>query len=162
MIAVLGCACETYEDQAGERVNEVGAPVAEESPEDTMVVQVYFNNNNLDPEITCEKVFATEREIPATLAVGTAALDELLAGPTKAEQAEGYYTNINSGVTLIGLKVVDGVAFANFDSRLEEGVAGSCRVIAIRSQITETLKQFPTVDEVIISVEGRTEDILQP
>jgi len=35
-------------------------------------------------------------------------------------------------------------------------------VAAIRAQIRETLKQFPTVDEVIISIDGRTEDILQP
>ena len=33
---------------------------------------------------------------------------------------------------------------------------------AIRVQITETLEQFPTVDSVIISIDGRTEDILQP
>jgi len=35
-------------------------------------------------------------------------------------------------------------------------------VTAIRAQITETLKQFPTVENVVISIDGRTEDILQP
>jgi len=41
-------------------------------------------------------------------------------------------------------------------------VAGSCRVGAIRAQIEETLKQFPTVQNVIISVNGNTENILEP
>jgi spore germination protein GerM len=45
---------------------------------------------------------------------------------------------------------------------LEFQVGGSCRVAAIRAQITDTLKQFPPVDEVIISIDDRTEDILQP
>jgi len=45
---------------------------------------------------------------------------------------------------------------------LEEAVGGSCRVTAIRSQIEQTLKQFSTVQSVIISIDNRTEDILQP
>jgi spore germination protein GerM len=32
----------------------------------------------------------------------------------------------------------------------------------IREQITRTLKQFPTVDEVRIAVAGETEGVLQP
>jgi len=35
------------------------------------------------------------------------------------------------------------------------------RVSAIRAQITETLKQFETVNEVIVSIDSRVEDILQ-
>jgi len=45
---------------------------------------------------------------------------------------------------------------------LEFQVGGSCRVAAISAQIMETLKQFPTVKDVIISINSRTEDILQP
>jgi spore germination protein GerM len=60
------------------------------------------------------------------------------------------------------LTIEDGVAKVDFNEQLEYEVSGSCRVSAIRAQITETLKQFPTVKEVIISIDGRTEDILQP
>jgi len=45
---------------------------------------------------------------------------------------------------------------------LQYQVGGSCRVSAIRAQIIETLKQFSTVKNVVISINGRTEDILQP
>jgi spore germination protein GerM len=80
-----------------------------------------------------------------------------------AEQAEGFFTSINQGVKLQSLNIrEDGTAFVDFDEQLQAGVGGSCKVSAIRAQITETLKQFPTVKNVIISINGRTEDILQP
>lgn len=60
------------------------------------------------------------------------------------------------------LTIENNVARVDFDKQLEYQVGGSCRVAAIRAQITQTLKQFPTVKEVIISIDGRTEDILQP
>ncbi|MDP3995631.1 MAG: GerMN domain-containing protein, partial [bacterium] len=60
------------------------------------------------------------------------------------------------------LSVEDGVAQVEFDEQLEFQVGGSCRVSAIRAQISETLKQFLSVEEVVISINGRMEDVLQP
>jgi spore germination protein GerM len=54
------------------------------------------------------------------------------------------------------------VARVDFDEQLNYQVGGSCRVMAIRAQIEQTLKQFSTVDSVIISVNGQTEGILEP
>lgn len=125
-------------------------------------VKVYFNNNRLDPEITCVKVFPVEREIPKTEAIGRAALEELLKGPTEQEKSEGFLTNINPNVKIQKLAIENGLAKVDFDEQLEFQVGGSCRVAAISAQITQTLKQFPTVKDVIISINGRTEDILQP
>ncbi len=131
-------------------------------PVETTKVKVYFNNDKLDPEFSCNKVFPVEREIAKTPAVGQAALTELLKGPTEQEKTDGYFSNINQGVKIQKLTIEDGVAEVDFDEQLEYQVGGSCRVAAIRSQITETLKQFPTVKEVVIAINGRTEDILQP
>lgn len=130
--------------------------------EETSEVKIYFNNGNLDPEASCNKVFAVERDISKTTAVGRAALEELLKGPTDTEKTEGYSTSINPGVKIQKLTIENGVARVEFDEQLEFQVGGSCRVTAIRAQIVETLKQFPAVNEVIISINGRTEDILQP
>ncbi len=135
--------------------------LVKEEPE-TMTVKVFFNNGNLDPEFSCNKVFPVEREIPKTEAVGRAALEELLKGPTDTEEAQGFFTNINPGVKIQSLIIENGLARVDFDEQLEFQVGGSCRVAAIRAEITETLKQFPTVDDVLISINGRTEDILQP
>jgi len=132
------------------------------SPTVTMKVKVFFSNNKLDPQITCYKVFPVEREIPKTPAVARAALEELLAGPTEQEKAQGYLTSINPGVIIQKLEIIQGVAKVDFDETLEKAVGGSCRVTAIRSQIEQTLEQFPTVEQEVISINGRTEDILQP
>lgn len=130
--------------------------------EEYMTVKAYFNNSFMDPEFSCNKVFPVEREVPRTLAVARAALTELLKGPTEAEEAESFFTSINPGVKIQSLIIENGVAKVDFDEQLEFQVGGSCRVSAIRAEITQTIKQFPTVNSVIISINGRTEDILQP
>ena len=64
--------------------------------------------------------------------------------------------NVNS------LIIEDDIVKVDFDEQLEYQIGGSCRVMAIRSQITGTLVQFSEINNVIISINGRTEDILQP
>jgi len=131
--------------------------------EETMTVKIFFGNSIFDPEVLdCQKNFAVERIIPKTVAVARAALEQLLVGPTDEEKVEGYFTSINPGVKIQSLVVANGVANVDFDEQLEFQVGGSCRVAAIASQIRETLKQFSTVEDVVISINGRTEDILQP
>jgi spore germination protein GerM len=71
-------------------------------------------------------------------------------------------TIIPSGTKLNSLIIKNGVATVDFNTKLTDGVAGSCKVGAIRAQIEETLKQFPTITDVTISVNGVSEGILQP
>ena len=85
-----------------------------------------------------------------------------MKGPTVTEKAAGVFTSINDGVTVKALTIVKGVARVDFDKSLEREVGGSCRVSAIRSQIENTLKQFSSVSSVIISVDGNSQDVLQP
>lgn len=144
-------------------INKPTEEITEEKVEETITVRVFFGNKIFDPgALDCSKNFPVERTIPKTLAVGRAALEELLKGPTEDEKAQGYFTSINPGVKIQSLTIENGVAKVDFDEQLEFQVGGSCRVTAIRSQIINTLLQFPTVKEVIISINGRTEDILQP
>lgn len=127
-------------------------------------VKVYFSNNELDPEISCNKVFPVEREIQNNGSTTSGAVFELLKGPTQAEKDQGYYTSINDGVNLQSLKIglETGTAWADFNDQLGYQVGGSCRVSAIRAQIEQTLLQWPDVKKIVISINGRTEDILQP
>ena len=148
-----------------ENADELRIPIAFKkvaSSKETIQVKVFFNNDKLDPEFSCNKVFPVEREIPKTQAVARAALEELLKGASDSDKKQGFFTSINPGVKIQKLVIENGVAKVEFDEQLEFQVGGSCRVSAIRAQIRETLKQFPTVGEVIISIDGRTEDILQP
>lgn len=145
-----------------ENADELRIPVKFGTVAEKMKVKVFFNNDMLDPAVSCNKVFPVEREVAKTEAVARSALTELLKGATETEKGEEFFTNINPGVKIQTLTIENGVAKVDFDEQLEFQVAGSCRVIAIRSQITETLKQFTTVKDVVISINGRTEDILQP
>jgi len=129
---------------------------------ETMKVKAFFNNEKLDPEFSCNKVFPVLREVEKTTAMARVALEELLKGPTEKEKTEGFLTSINLGVKIQKLIIENGIAEVDFNETLEFQVGGSCRVAAISAQIRETLKQFSTVKEVIISINGRTEDVLQP
>jgi len=131
--------------------------------EETVLVKVFFSNIDEDPQaLFCDKVYFAEREVSKTDMLARSALEELLKGPTDLEKEGWFFTNINPGVSIQSLNIENGKAVVDFDETLEQEVGGSCRIFAIRAQITETLKQFPEVQEVIISINGRTEDILQP
>jgi len=128
-----------------------------------MEIKVFFGNNKTDPEaIHCERVYAVSRILEKTEAMGMAALEELLKGPTEVETDQGFFTSINEGVEINSLVVEDGVAKVDFNDRLGYQVGGSCLVTAIRAQIEATLKQFSSVEEVVISIVGEMDDVLQP
>lgn len=133
-----------------------------DSREEFVTIEIFFNNTTLDPEFSCNKVFPVERRALKINGLEKIAVLELLKGPTQNEIEQGFLTSINSGVKINSLSITKGKAIIDFDEQLEFQVGGSCRVAAISAQIRETLKQFPNVDEVIISVNGRTEDVLQP
>lgn len=130
----------------------------------SLEIQAYFSNPQLlaSGQDDCATVFPVTRTIPRTTAVARAAVEQLLAGPTDEEKSRGYSTAINPEVSIQRLVIENGTATIDFSAQLERSVAGSCRVTAIRAQITETLRQFPTVQQVTISIDGRTDDILQP
>lgn len=129
----------------------------------TMTLLVYFGSTTKDPNAeNCEKVYAVSRKVVKTEAVGRAALLELLKGTTSAEEDKGYLSSIPAGVTINSLSISKGTAYVDFNEKLGEGVGGTCLVDRIRGQITQTLKQFSTVDKVVISINGESEAILQP
>ncbi len=143
------------------RTSAVAAPAS--SAAATQTIKVYFGNANLNKEmLDCGLVYPVERQVVKTPAVARAALLELLAGPTLAESNGGYFTSINPGVKLNYIGIVGDVARVDFDKKMDESMGGSCRVTAIRAQITRTLMQFPTVKSVVISVDGNSEEALQP
>ncbi|MEK7193456.1 MAG: GerMN domain-containing protein [Patescibacteria group bacterium] len=128
----------------------------------TMKLNIFFGSSKFDPQgERCDMTYSISRSIPKTTSVAKTSFRELLLGPTALEKKEGYFTSIPDGVKLQGISVENGIAKIDFSKELDL-VGGSCRVTAIRSQITETLKQFPTIQNVVISIGGRTEDILQP
>jgi len=140
---------------------EILKPVDE--TQNKVSIKVFFGNTKLDPDGKyCERSYVISRTIAKTDALARAALEELLKGPAASEKTQGFFTSINPNVKILSLKIENGVARVDFDDTLQKSVGGSCRTAAIRSQITETLKQFSTVKSVVISINGKTEKILQP
>jgi len=133
-------------------------------PNETMKIKLNFFNEELGAglDFNCTETAVIEREIIKTQTPARAAIEELLKGPSQVEIEMGFSTTIPNHVKLQKITIENGVAKVDFDETLEKNVGGSCRVAAIRAQIIKTLKQFSSVKEVIIFINGRAEDILQP
>ena len=140
-------------------------------------VQVFLSNKVKDPDtLHCDMTYPVERAVSRLsdnrkIHLGEyvyLALVELLKGPIGSEKENGYFSSINEGTKIQQIIIESGVARVDFSalggsaSGGNQLIAGSCKVQAIRSQITETLKQFPEIKEVIISVDGELETTLQP
>ncbi|MDP4008806.1 MAG: GerMN domain-containing protein, partial [bacterium] len=122
--------------------------------EDPISVRIHFSTGG---ETDCTRTQAVTRQIPRTQAIARSALQELFKGSTQSEQnLLGLYTAINPGVTIQRISIENGVAYVDFSDELELNVGGSCRVAAIYSQIRNTLLEFSTVNDVVLSVNGRT------
>lgn len=109
--------------------------------------------------------------------IASAALRELLNGPTEGNLADartalpsvqeivqygGRGPDWGYEIKLIKLTIENGIATANFSKELQAYGGGSGRVQAIRQQIERTLKQFPSVQQVVIQIEGQSAGVLQP
>lgn len=121
-------------------------------------VTLYFSPKDIGAD--CAKLAAVTRTGPTTQTPARTALELLLAGPSVSEQARGLATNIPAGVKIQSITLKSGLLAIDFNAALNQGMSGSCRVTAIRSQIEKTLGQFSTVKSVKIMVNGKT--ALQP
>jgi germination protein M len=106
----------------------------ETTSEETTRLRVYF--------LLDGKVQPVAREVPKTLAVAAAALDELLAGLDARERDEvGVTTSIPTGLEIESIIIEDRVARVTVSDQLEDEAL---------AQIVYTLTQFPTVRQVEI------------
>jgi hypothetical protein len=155
-----------YEASAkdGSPIHEVRIPVMLETK--TTEVTVFWSNAKKDPGmLDCSKVYSfAKHKVVVGANIPLIAMHELLKGPMNAELEQGYSTNIPEGTHVPKLLYAEGKRpIIEFDETLEQGVAGSCRVSAIRAQIEKTFAANADTQEVpVISINGRTEDILQP
>lgn len=113
-----------------------------------------------DPNTDCTTTTLYPRTVVKTPNYVFMSLVELLKGVAPWEK--GATNEIPTGVNINSVKIQGDTVYADFSSELDQGVAGSCRVQGIRAQITDTLKQFLGVNNVVISINGKTEGILQP
>ncbi len=118
--------------------------------DDYLVADIYFYvvADNIEELVSEERIIDYNNPEES-------AINELLQG-----SLEGYSTAIDNEATLNSFFIEDGIAYVDFSSELD--ASGSATVIMIREQIENTLFQFSGISEVVISIEGETEEILQP
>jgi hypothetical protein len=121
----------------------------------TMTVKVYFHRGNGDDPT---KVVAVRRSVPHSPKVATAALTQLLAGPTRAERDAGYWSVFSSATAgmVRGVRVADSVGYADFrDLRPVIPSAGSSAgTAAFLAELDATFKQFGNVRRTLYSLNG--------
>ena len=95
------------------------------------------------------------RTIEPTVEVARAAISALIAGPTAEEQAgtPAISGGLPDGTMLLGLTIADGAARVDLSAEIED-VGGTFGETAVLAQLVFTLTQFPTVDEVVLLIEG--------
>ncbi len=122
-----------------------------EVPSGTSIVRAYFY---LEMVPGSSGLVPVLREVPATKAVATAAMNALINGPTENESG-AMSSAVPAGTRLLGLSISGGVATVDLSREFESG-GGSASAMIRLGQVVFTLTQFPTVRSVVFQIEGRT------
>ncbi len=120
------------------------------TPPAPQYVNVYFARGDV--------LGVSRRQIPATKAVATAAMRELLLGPTGLEGEYGLHSEIPVGTDLNTITIRDHVATVDLSGEYESG-GGSLSMQMRLAQVVFTLTQFSTVDSVAFKLDGSPVDV---
>ena len=129
----------------GQQQPTAGGPSPAQNTHSQIGLQVWFTQHG--------KLFVTSRTVPATPAVGRAAVDSLLAGPSAAEHAAALRSQIPAGTALRGLSISAGIATVDLSDAFESNAGPSTMPVRI-AQLVYTLTQFPTVKGVRFQLDG--------
>lgn len=128
--------------------------------DDPVDINIYFSN--IDEKRTgedCATVFPVVRTISETDKMPEKSLEELFKGTTIEEEEQGLHTDISPEFTIKSLTINDRVATVELHDDLEFLGYSICTAATIKSQITKTLEQFPDINEVVINVNDKTDDL---
>jgi len=100
-----------------------------------------------------DRLVSVARTHEPTPGVATAAINALIASPTRAERKSGLRTAVPPGTRLLGISIKNGVATIDFTSEYQSG-GGSLSMQMRLGQVVYTLTQFPTVKAVRFQLDG--------
>jgi spore germination protein GerM len=136
------------------------APVTYGQPQQTMTIKLYLPNAKRDSGDCSVKVYPVTRTIPKTDAVARAALEQLFAGPTSLEKADGFYSDFSEATKsfLISVNLKNKAAYVNLRDLTSTSSIGnfttSCGGSNFFGQVENTLKQFSSIKKVFYAMEG--------
>lgn len=139
----------------------VSATVPLPTATETTIVQVFYGNERLGNASAnpCRQVYPLRREVPRGSDLAGAALEQLFAGPSVAERAQGYssWFSEHTANALKRFWTLDGTAYVDLaDIRSTiPNASTSCGSGQLLSQMESTLKQFGTVRRILYAIEGQ-------
>ncbi|MCE5191783.1 MAG: GerMN domain-containing protein [Actinomycetia bacterium] len=125
---------------------EDGSTTDAATPPKPLFVRVYFTRG--------DKLAVSTRRIAATKAVASAAMQQLLAGPSADEKSYGLGTTIPAGTRLLGVTVNGGIATVDVSGGFQSG-GGTLSMTMRLAQVVHTLTQFSTIKSVRFSLDGK-------
>jgi hypothetical protein len=138
---------------AGDRVVYVGSFL-----EADRRVTVYLHKNLNAEAGQCGVVYPAERVVPVTSeASSMVALQQLFAGPTEAEAAQGYVSPFSEATAgmVMGIRVEGRTAYVDVADVLPAMLArDDCSREAFQAEVEKTLKEVLPVEWVVYSIEG--------
>lgn len=141
----------------GDKIEDKNSNISGE----TVKIIAYYNKRGTNE---CENVSPLERTVEKKYdsdVINT--VRGLLTPLSENEMSADWLTSIPDNTYLKNVIIKDGTAQVVFSSALKN-MAGSCRVLAIRSQIEKTLLQFSYIKSVKICIDNncQQDEILQP
>lgn len=133
------------ETEAGALPVDDGSAEPTSAPPAAQFINVYFARGDV--------LGVSRRQIPATKAVATAAMRELLLGTTALEGEYGLHSEIPVGTDLNSVTISDRIATVDLSEEFESG-GGTLSVQMRLAQVVFTLTQFSTVDSVVLKLNG--------
>ncbi len=138
----------------------------------TRQIELYWVVGKDDAGVAAAKTYIPTTDNPALAALeellwgpaspGLEGFTSALPGPAEILKFPGRAADWGNRVTLRSLAVKDGAATADFSKELKAYGGGSNRIMLLNQQISRTLKQFPEIQEVKVTIDGQSEGRLQP
>jgi germination protein M len=123
-----------------------GSPSPPATASGSTQLSVYF--------VRSSRIGVVHRWVPETPMVATAAVNQLLSGPTAGEKGSGVYSAIPAGTALRKLTISGTIATVDLSSAFAGGSAGPQNRGLRVAQVVFTATRFPTVKSVLITVDG--------
>lgn len=155
LVALAATACNDDDDPAAASAAPSAAPstAAPATPEPTPTPAAVTQPVRLWLTLEDFTGLTTRKAQVTPPRFATAAVTELLKGPSQPELASGWGTAIPGGSELLGIDLDDGVATVDLSSEFESG-GGSLSVRLRLAQLVYTLTEFDTIQGVALEIEG--------
>lgn len=155
IFAVGGTYLYTHQTDSEEAPPQTAEPQTNPNEMEIKIALLDTNGNGPGKKLGCDAVNMVTRTIPRTEAPLTAALQQVFSEPEGAQPSTNYNFLARTRETLKfdRAEVKDGTAHIYLTGELS-GLAGICDDPRAEIQIEETALQFPTVQNVVIYLNG--------